>query len=220
MFEVIDEKYKKLTDEEIIKLVLSGNEEAMAYLLYVRYREDLKFYTWQCFYSYEYYEDLIDDLYIHLKGDNDWHRLKTFCGKSKFRTWLRTVSTRLFMSKRKTLIDTATDGNSINVETEERRLEPSVQEAGNQNSVMLLEAINRLDNDLYRFILINELLGYNHKEIAEMLIEKRKKENKKSTYRGEEVVPDAHYIDMNKARALRDVKKIVNKLKEEWYGNK
>lgn len=83
-----------------------------------------------------------------------------------------------------------------------------------------MEAINRLENDDYRFILIKELEGYNHKEIAEMMVAKRKKENKVTFYDGKIVVPDAHYVDMNKARALKEVKAIVEQIKKDWYENK
>ena len=84
---------------------------------------------------------------------------------------------------------------------------------------MILEAISRLENDDYRFILVKELEGYDHKEIAEMLVAKRKKENKVSFYRGKIVVPDAHYVDMTKAKAIREVKTIVEQIKKEWYAN-
>ena len=30
------------------------------------------------------------------------------------------------------------------------------------------------------------------------------------------VVPDAHYVDMNKARAIREVKAIVEQIKKDW----
>ena len=219
MFEIKDEYYKGLEDKEIIKLAIAGNEEAMVYLLYVRYKEDIKYYTWQCFNSYEYYEDLVNELYIHLKGkNNDWKPLSSFRGDSKFRTWLRRVAIRLFLKKKKELIDIDGDNASTTTENQEVQLPQPAPETENQNLVILLEAINRLSNELYRFILIQELKGYNHKEIAEMLIEKRKKENKASIYRGVEVVPDARYIDMNKARALREVKAIVKQIKKEWYG--
>ena len=88
-------------------------------------------------------------------------------------------------------------------------------EPENQKLVMLMEAINRLENDDYRFILIKELEGYNHKEIAEMMVARRKKENKVTFYRGKVVVPNAHYVDMNKARALKEVKAIVEQIKKD-----
>ena len=53
-----------------------------------------------------------------------------------------------------------------------------------------------------------------------MMVAKRKKENKVTFYKGKIVVPDAHYVDMNKARALREVKAIVEQIKKDWYENK
>lgn len=50
--------------------------------------------------------------------------------------------------------------------------------------------------------------------------DRKKKENKITFYKGKIVVPDAHYVDMNKARALREVKAIVEQIKKDWYENK
>lgn len=43
---------------------------------------------------------------------------------------------------------------------------------------MLMEAINRFDNEDYRFILIKELEGYSAREIAQLLGQKRIDENR------------------------------------------
>ena len=37
--------YEKMTDKELVDLVLSGREDAMAYLLYIRYADDLRYYA-------------------------------------------------------------------------------------------------------------------------------------------------------------------------------
>lgn len=109
---------------------------------------------------------------------------------------------------------------SIEINGEDKPLPELRPEPENQKLVMLMEAINRLENDDYRFILIKELEGYNHKEIAEMMVAKRKQDNKVTFYKGKIVVPDAHYVDMNKSRALREVKAIVEQIKKDWYENK
>lgn len=213
--------YKDMTDKEIVDLVIEGNEEAMLYLLYDRYEKDLRFYTWRYYNSFEYLEELTNCLYIQLKGKNgDWQPLKSFKWKSTFRTWLNSVISHLFSKKRIELIglgaeEESIEGNNVIYISSEHPMESS-----NQKLVILMEAINRLKNDDYRFILIKELEGYSHKEIAEMLIIKRKEENKRTFYKGKEVVPDATYIDMNKARALKEVKAIVEQIKKEWYENK
>ena len=85
--------------------------------------------------------------------------------------------------------------------------------------VMLLEAISRLEEPDYRFILIKQLEGYKPFEIAVMLEEKRRAENRLSKRNGQEVIPDAEYIHMIKGRALKKVKTIIEQIKVEWYGN-
>lgn len=208
-----------MTDKEIVDLVIAGNEEAMLYLLYDRYVNDLKFYAWRYYDSLAYLEDLTNYLYIQFKGKKgDWQPLRSFQWRSKFRTWFCSVASHLFLEKREELIGLGGKVDSIIVNGDDRPLpEPKPV---NQKLVMLMEAINRLENDDYRFILIKELEGYNHKEIAEMMVAKRQKENKVTFYNGRIVVPDARYVDMNKARALKEVKAIVEQIKKDWYENK
>lgn len=210
-----------MTDKEIVDLIIAGNEEAMLYLLYDRYENDLKFYAWRYYDSLVYLEDLINYLYIQFKGKNgDWQPLKSFQWKCKFRTWFCSVASHLFLEKRDELIGLGGKDGSKGTDGGDKPIPEPTPEPENPKLVMLMEAINRLENDDYRFILIKELEGYNHKEIAEMMVAKRKKENKVTFYKGKIVVPDAHYVDMNKARAIREIKAIVEQIKKDWYENK
>lgn len=218
---ILHKSYSDMTDKEIVDLIIAGNEEAMLYLLYDRYENDLKFYAWRYYDSLAYLEDLINYLYIQFKGKNgDWQPLKSFQWKCKFRTWFCSVASHLFLEKRDELIGLGGKDSSKGTDGGDKPIPEPTPEPENQKLVMLMEAINRLENDDYRFILIKELEGYNHKEIAEMMVAKRKKENKVTFYKGKIVVPDAHYVDMNKARALREVKAIVEQIKKDWYENK
>ena len=213
--------YHLLRDKEIVDLIIAGNEEAMLYLLYDRYENDLKFYAWRYYDSLAYLEDLINYLYIQFKGKKgDWQPLKSFQWKCKFRTWFCSVASHLFLEKRDELIGLGGKDGSKGTDGGDKPIPELTSEPENHKLVMLMEAINRLENDDYRFILIKELEGYNHKEIADMMVAKRKKENKVTFYKGNIVVPDAHYVDMNKARALREVKAIVEQIKKDWYENK
>lgn len=217
----IKSSYASLSDRQIVDLVIAGNEEAMLYLLYDRYENDLKFYTWRYYDSLVYLEDLTNELYLQFKGKNgDWQPLQSFQWKCKFRTWFCSVASHLFLEKRDELIGFGIKNDSIVANDRDNTLPDPEQDAVNEKLVMLMEAINRLENEDYRFILIKELEGYNHKEIAEMMASKRKKINKVSFYKGEIVIPDARYVDMNKARALKEVKVIVEQIKQDWYENK
>lgn len=214
--------YIALTDKELVDLVLNeGNEEALLYLIYERYERKLKFYTYRYCDSLEYYEDLCNELYLHLKGkDGDWSVLRSFQWRSSFATWFSLVASHLFWKKRDELIGRSDNFDSKREGEGELPLPEPLIEPENEKRVMLLEAISRLKDEDYRLIIIKELEGYNHKEIAEMLVEKRKCDGKVTRYRGEVVVPDAHYVDMNKARALKEMKAHVEQIKQEWYGNK
>lgn len=213
--------YDKLLDVDLIKLIIDGNDEAAIYLLYQRYIVDIRYHMWRKFDSCSQLDELITDLYIYLKGAKmDWQTLRSYNARSSFRTWFNTVIEHFMLKKKleKDRIENA--ANSISLERLSHNLvEQSDVQVDNPIMLMTLEAIQRLKNDDYRFVLIKELMGYNHKEIAAMLAQKRRMENRHSTYRGNEVIPDAHYVDMLKGRALREVKIIVQHIKSEWYGN-
>lgn len=213
--------YKTLTDRELVALTLDeGNEEALLYLIYERYERRLKFITFRYYDSLEFYDDLCNELYIHLKGRNgDWAPLRDFQWRSSFATWLSLVAARLFWKKRSEFIVFEEDLDSISTNGDGELPTPP-EEPENEQLVMVMEAINRMGNDDRRFIILKELEGYRHKDIADMLIEKRKRENREAYYRGELVMPDAHYVDANKALAVREIKTLVEQIKEEWYGNK
>ena len=208
--------YFDKTDKELVDFVIAGNEEAILHLLYERYEKDLKFYAWRYYESLDYLDDLINCLYLQLKGKKgDWQPLKSFQWKCEFRTWFCSVASHLFLEKRGELMGLGGKDEPKGTVGGDKPLPEPNPEPENQKLVMLMEAINRLENDDYRFMLIKELEGYNHKEIAEMMVAKRKKENKVTFYIGKVVVQDAHYVDMNMARARSEVKAIVEQIKIE-----
>ena len=155
---ILHKSYKDMTDKEIVDLIIAGNEEAMLYLLYDRYEKDLKFYAWRYYDTLAYLEDLTNYLYIQFKGKNgDWQPLKSFQWRCKFRTWFCSVASHLFLAKREELIGLGTNDNSKGTDGGDKQIPEPKPEPENQKLVMLMEAINRLENDDYRFILIKEL---------------------------------------------------------------
>ncbi len=214
-------EYESLSDRELIDWTVSGNEEAMLYLIYDRHFDMISFYTWRFFGSLEYLDDLANSIYILLKGSNaDWKPLKSFQGKSTFKTWFKSVIVRFFLKKRKELKGIGDHATSIEEIGEGNACLQYGVPSENQKMVMLMEAINRLKNDEYRFILIKELEGYNHQEIAEMLTEKRRIEKRENIKNNKKIVElEARHVDLSKARALPKVKANVEQIKKEWYGN-
>ncbi len=220
----IRQRYSEKSDQELIDLVVQhGDEDAVLYLLYDRYSRSIKAWVWQCFNSDFYLEDMRNSLYIHLKGKkSNWQPLGTFRNESSFETWLKTVSIRLFLDKRDDMLGMGISKNSdINVVRVGDDVVPEPKEeyklSDYERMVMTMEAISRLKNDDYRFVLIKELEKYNHKEIAQMLREKDEHNNVVRKYNGQVVKPNAAYVNMIKGRAIKEVKLIVEQVKKEWY---
>ena len=172
--------------------------------------------------SLEYLEDLSDEIYIQFKGKkSDWEPLKSFHWRCSFRTWYCSVVSHLFLQKRKELIGLGRNIVSIGKEDHNDGIEsPIDSDEMSPNKVILLEAINRLSNSDYRFILVKELEGYSPDEIAIMLTKKRRVEGrlKIRVKEGTEIIPTTDYVYMMKGRALKKVKQFVDQIKIEWYG--
>lgn len=215
--------YAKLTDIEICDLIINdGNEEAVLYLIYDRFADDIRYKAYSIFKTLEYLDDLTQILYIHLKSsDVDWQTLRSFRNDSKFRTWfIGSVVNNLFLSKRRLMIGVEKFHNLlVEADPDKPMPEPKPEPHKDERMVLVLEAITKLKNDEYRLVLLKELEGFNHEEIAKMIEEKRKRENKIVMYNKQVFVPNAHYVDMIKARAVKELKPIVEQIKNECYGN-
>ncbi len=213
--------YAKLTDLEIRDLIVGGNEEAALYLIYDRYDKDIRYKVKRCFDNLEELENVSNALFMHLKGSKgDWQPLKTYRGASTFRTWFNSVIYNHCKKIRDEMIDiNRVRGLIVDTDPNKPIPEPKTTTKPDDRLVMVMEAISKLKNDEYRIVIIKELEGYNHEEIAKMIDEKRKKENKVRTYRGEVVTPNAEYVDMIKARAVKELKLIVEQIKKEWYAD-
>jgi RNA polymerase sigma factor (sigma-70 family) len=214
--------FKVLPDKRLVAIVLEGNEEAGIFLVYVRFDKDIDFYVLRYYNDIRYKEDLTNDLYLHVRGkDGDWKPLRTFKWQCSLRTWFSSVISNLFLEKKKQLIDLGDVSTSIDTPEGEVIAKRFKQdERNNTQLVMLTEAINRLKNDEYRFILFKEIEGYTPKEIAKLLEDKRIQENRvKIRPDGRVITPTADYVYMVKAKALKEVKALVSEIKEEWYGN-
>lgn len=206
-------KYSSSTDKEIISTILAGNEEAMMYLLYVRFAKDIRFFAWKYFERLDIVDDLTSDLYEHFKGPNlDWAPLRTFSFRSSLRTWFSSVVTKFFLKQRKKMIDETNRQQSIDIATAEYTRTLG-QTTADPRIPIMLEAINKLKNEEYRLILIKDLEGYSHADIAQMIAEKRKREGKQRMYNGKIVVPDAYSVDRDKARAIVELRKSMQQIK-------
>lgn len=204
-------KYSLLSDKEIVDQILLGNEEVVLYLLYDKYAQDIRYFAWKYFENLDMVDELITDLYLYLRGEKlDWAKFRTFTFRSKMRTWMSSIISNFCKEKRKKMIDEANKAESIDIN---RYIAMGAKEALDPRIPIMLEAINKLKNEEYRLILIKDLEGYSHADIAKMIIEKRKREGKQRMYNGKLVVPDAHSVDCDKARAIIELRKIMQQIK-------
>ncbi len=207
--------YDSLSERDLIDAILSGNEEAAIYLIYNRYYRDLRYLCLDIYGSHIYIDELCQEVYIHLKGKNgDWHPLTTWFGISTFRTWLNRTARNLFLQKRASLIgfrenklysDEEDDVDPVeNVVADQPTLEENLQK------VLLLEAINKLDNPDQKLVILKELQGYSHEEIAAILNLVRRAENRiKLNKEGKEILADAAAVDVLKQRAVAYLKEAL-----------
>ncbi len=94
------------SDHEIRDGLLSQDEKIVNFVFYDEngYRNLILYYIRKV-YNYEVdYDECANMLYLHLLED-DGRRLKQFQGRSSLKTWLCTITQRLFIKKRKEVIE-------------------------------------------------------------------------------------------------------------------
>ena len=201
--------YDAYSEQELVRAILTGNEEAAIYLIYNRYYKDLRYLCFDYCGSHEYIDDVCHEVYLLLKGKNgDWHPLSTWSGLSSFRTWLNSSVQHWLLKKRELLIGLR--GNELYSGEEPIEIVATEDVETNMNKVLLLEAIHRLKNAEQRLVILKELQGYSHKEIAVILNQVRRAENRiKRNNKGEEILADAAAIDVLKQRAIANLRQIL-----------
>lgn len=212
--------YDSYSERDLVEAILSGNEEAAIYLIYKKYYRDLRYLCRDYCGSEEYLDDLFHEVYLLLKGKNgDWHPLSTWSGMATFRTWLNKTVQNYLLNNRDYLIGLREKKLYSEKEDDEDPVEkveshyPSIEE--NMQKVLLLEAINKLKNQDQKLIILKELQGYNHTEIAQMVNILRAKENRiKVDENGIPILVNAKTIDRIKQQALTQLKKQFTALKE------
>jgi len=205
--------YDSYSERELVDAILSGNEVAAIYLIYNRCYVDLRYLCYMyCNSRDEYLEDVFHEIYLVLKGKNgDWQPLTTWTGMSSLRTWLNIVASHWFQKNKDYLIglrekklyrEKEDDPDPVEeVESRHSTVEQYMQKA------LLLEAINNLKNKDQKLVLVKELEGYSHEEIAEILNIVRRKENRiKIDRNGKEILADARAVDVLKQRAIVHIK--------------
>ena len=210
--------YKSFSDEQLVQAICSGNEEAAVYLIYNRYYRDLRYLSWDLLGSYDYVDDVCQEIYILLKGKQaDWSPLKTWQGLSSFRTWLNRLAQYEILKKRKQMIGLRSDSlySSEESESPEERIPAPHDSEKMLEKVLLVEAIGRIPNTDQKLVVLKELQGYSHREIADMLNSVRRQEGRiKLNAAGKEILADGAAVDVLKQRAMEFLKKELGHIRK------
>ena len=215
-------RYAELSDHQLVDMALSGNEEAMLFLIFDRYAPLQKRLCRKYYGDLYFLEQLQVELLMLLKA-NDWHYLRNFGWRTTLGGWLGIVTGTLYIRKMPELIGIEKYPLSIgdNGDCGEVEIpEPQPPHENDIRMIMLIEAIQRLEDRDQRFILLREFDGYSPKEIAVQLEKYRRRENRLKTRqvdgRTEEIVPTAEYVHMLKGRAKDNLRIIINELRKEF----
>ncbi len=224
--------YHSFTDKELVARIVEQNDVgALHYLLYGKYRDNLRYLAYRYCHTLDYYDDMIATLRCKLLGNAaDWKPLRTFQWRSSLKTYICRIASHCFDEFRRENIDTddfvpqdtrvGTDANGNNVYAFGLKMDSSLSDSPNERKVILLEAIKRMENEEYRLMMLKMLEGYRPNVIADMLNRLRKHKGIKRTYENKEVVITADYVYMMKPKVIAAVKPIVKQVEKEWYGSK
>ena len=158
--------FNRLSDRQLVEMLLANDEEAVEYVFFHR-----------CDGMFEHIvnsilpngnkEELINEYYLYLRED-DWRRLRQFEFRSGLNTWLTIVAIRFFNSK-KSLAQTNDKAlNSLPMDKAEN-VADDFDVYHEMSRVELYDAINRLSKPRERLALLGELMGKSAESIAEEL---------------------------------------------------
>lgn len=115
-------------------------------------------------------EDLTQEVFLRV-----FCKIHTFRGESAFSSWLHrlTVNVVLMRLRRKKLVSTSLDQNSVDDDGEEKpgteigAADPRLNGLFDRANLRL--AVNRLPQGYKRLLILHDVHGYEHKEIAQIL---------------------------------------------------
>ena len=105
--------------------------------------------------------------------------------------------------------------SSEELESPEERIPAPHDSEKMLEKVLLVEAIGRIPNPDQKLVILKELQGYTHREIADILNSIRRQEGRiKRNAAGEEILADGAAVDVLKQRAMAFLKKELGSMKK------
>ncbi len=145
------DELKRLTDFELIQLMVKNNKTVIEFVFYEKCATLLKYIANEVFKNQITRDELISEFYLYLR-QNDWQRIKDFQGRSKLTTWLSVVAVRFFLKKKETLIDSVVS-SPLYKEIPEKKSDINPYE-DIVRKMDLMNAIHRLQSPRDRYIIL------------------------------------------------------------------
>lgn len=154
--------FSQLSDRELLLRVVENDHCAIEYFFFHKYFPIFQRLSSNIFKNQIEVLELVNEFYIDLQKNN-WSKLKSFEEKSKLSTWLTIVASRFFI-KKKEKMKQLDEKTTMNIEDfiDELVVEASVP----ITHADLYDAINRLKNSKYRWVLLSELQGFTPEEMS------------------------------------------------------
>lgn len=215
--------YDNWTDRQLVDAVTAvpHNDEAGAYLIYVRYSPLLKTIFRDFSFDWYLYDDCVSELFLYMRGkDGNWRWLAGFEWRSSFGTWFRHVAYTQFPKIYFRLIENGDMIVSMDEESNDMvsvinaiPSDDNVESEQALQRVILLEAIMQMKNQNDQFIVLKYLKGYSGKEIAQMLSARWKETGEvHKDKNGQPAKPTEKYVNVRIQRIKNDLRMAVQKM--------
>lgn len=160
-------RFNRLTDRQLVALLLANDEEAVEYVFFHRCDGMFAHIVSSIYPEAENKEDLISEFYLYLSSDN-WLKLRKFEFKSKLNTWLTVVAVRFFSGKI-TVAQTKTVSMTPQIYKEAKTIADEFDIEHEMTKMELYEAIDRISKPRERYALLGEMTGKRAEQISKEL---------------------------------------------------
>jgi len=159
--------FSRLSDRELVDMLLANDEEAVEYVFFYRCNSMFAHIISSIYHSQAKKEELITEFYLYLSED-DWRRLRQFEFKSALNTWLTIVAVRYFRGKMPSARTKTLELTSQMVESIENTSDND-DPFHSLSKLELYESIEQLPKPRERFALLGTLMGKSAEIIAKEL---------------------------------------------------
>lgn len=154
--------FSQLSEQELLTRVAQQDPNAVEFFFFHKYRGIFDRLAFNIFKNQIEVSELINEFYLYLQKDN-WSKLKSFEGKSKFSTWLTVVASRFFFKKKESM---TFQNEKIALHIDDFKNTLRADSSATFTQFEVYDAVNQIQNPKYRCTLLAELQGFDTNEIA------------------------------------------------------